>query len=175
MRIYKFKDLTGKKFGRLTVLRFNGKNQRGDLRWLCQCECGNQKSIVGGNLNNNTIRSCGCLRTEINKRRGPQCHNWKGGRTIDDNGYVRIYCREHPNVDSKGYVREHSLVMEKHLGRYLLSGETIHHKNGIRRDNRIENLELRLRNHHPSGQSVENDLIPYWIEMIKRYKPEVLQ
>ena len=57
-------DLTGKTFGRLTVIS-RSKNKFGRVYWLCKCECGNEKSISGKELNNGNTRSCGCLRKEI--------------------------------------------------------------------------------------------------------------
>jgi hypothetical protein len=66
---------------------------------------------------------------------------WKGGRTLETQGYVRIYSPSHPRCDRRGYVLEHRLVMEAHLGRTLLPTEVVHHINGIKDDNRIENLE----------------------------------
>lgn len=66
---------------------------------------------------------------------------WKGGRFIQD-GYVFVKKSEHPFTHTNGYVREHRLVMEKKLGRYLKPKEVVHHKNGIKDDNRIENLQL---------------------------------
>ena|SRR3990167_9417979 len=57
-------------------------------------------------------------------------------------GYILICNPKHPFSNNKGYVREHRLVMERHIGRYLNSNEVVHHKNGIKDDNRIENLEL---------------------------------
>jgi hypothetical protein len=83
-------------------------------------------------------------------------NNWKGGR-YEDNGYVLICMGEHPFAVSNGYVLEHRLVMEKHIGRTLLPTEVVHHINGIRNDNRIENLMLYSSNkehqsmHFPKG------------------------
>lgn len=77
---------------------------------------------------------------------------WKSERTIDSNGYVRVYMPDHPQAfgTHRVYVYEHRLVMERHLGRYLLSNEIPHHINGIRSDNRIENLELVSVDKHNS-------------------------
>ncbi len=77
---------------------------------------------------------------------GPGSTNWRGGR-VDKNGYVyvKVY-PEHPFYDSMannmGYIAEHRLVMAEHLGRPLEDTEVVHHKNAIKTDNRIENLEL---------------------------------
>src|SRR3990167_11065751 len=60
---------------------------------------------------------------------------WKGGRIVDKSGYILLKNNEHPFCNSGGYVREHRLVMEKHLGRYLQPKEVVHHENEIRNDN----------------------------------------
>lgn len=67
-------------------------------------------------------------------------HMWKGGKKMCL-GYVLVLVPDHPHSIG-GYVREHRLVMEKHLSRLLKRREVVHHKNGVKTDNRIENLEL---------------------------------
>lgn len=78
---------------------------------------------------------------------GPNNANFKGRRKTKE-GYIWIWKLDHPSATKRGYVKEHRLMMEKYLGRYLERNEVIHHKNGIRDDNRIENLELFLDGDH---------------------------
>jgi hypothetical protein len=81
------------------------------------------------------------------KRRNPHILHRNGS------GYVYEYSPNHPSVQGKTSKRvlQHRLVMEKVLGRSLLPGENVHHKNGIRDDNRPENLELWAKP-QPAGQ-----------------------
>jgi len=81
-------------------------------------------------------------RSRKNKCKGSNNPAWKGGHLKHDQGYVLIYNPNHPFCNSAGYIHEHRLVMEKHLGRYLTKKEVVHHINRLRHDNHIDNLVL---------------------------------
>jgi|SRR5215212_1195990 len=80
--------------------------------------------------------------------KGKDHSGWKGGRCLDREGYIRVYCPNHPNCNSRGYVREHRLVYEKYNKCCILPDIEIHHKNNVRTDNRIGNLILVSRIEH---------------------------
>ena len=73
-------------------------------------------------------------------KKGHKPFNWKGGKYKHKKGYIYIFKPNHPFCDKRKYVFEHRLAVEKQIGRYLLPIETCHHINGIKDDNRIENL-----------------------------------
>jgi hypothetical protein len=83
----------------------------------------------------------------------------KVAKRRDNDGYIRLYRPEHPNARKDGFIAEHTVVMAEKVGRPLLPRENVHHKNGVRDDNRPENLELWVKS-QPSGQRV-TDLIEF--------------
>lgn len=81
--------------------------------------------------------------SEIGKTKiGKKSNAWKSGKLISSQGYVLILNRTHPCKQYNNYIFEHRLIMEQHIGRYLKPKEVVDHLNGIRNDNRIENLKL---------------------------------
>lgn len=112
-----------------------------------------------------------CKDCQVKRRKkmvGPLHPSWKGGKSLNGGGYVRVAAPGHPKANGSGqYVPEHRLVMEKRLGRYLISGENVHHVNGDRTDNRLENLELWSTS-QPSGQRVK-DKVAWAREILALY------
>jgi hypothetical protein len=74
--------------------------------------------------------------------RSSKSSNWRGGVRLNKRGYRLVYCPEHPNCQKSGFILEHRLVMERHIGRFLKREERVHHINKIKTDNRIINLQL---------------------------------
>jgi hypothetical protein len=185
------KDMTGLRFGKWTVISRGPKSTRKNSTpalWKCKCDCGTQATIPGTELRKkrSPTRSCGC------SQKGPQSnlvgkysrerhHAWKGGRHIDRKGYVLLTvsvvrdCYPDaviPRLTNAKKPRqrpmyEHRAVMSNHLKRALYPYETVHHKNGDRMDNRLENLELRAGKHGP-GQSI-SDLVTWAKEVLRLY------
>lgn len=81
----------------------------------------------------------------VRKRRG---YEFGGSERKGNRGYIVVYCPEHPRANAAGEVPKHTLIMERHLGRYLEDDEVVHHINHVRDDNRIENLQIMTIREH---------------------------
>lgn len=108
---------------------------------------------------NSFVKECGgkpykpylselAIKNKILAKKGKRSSHWKGGRHKDRLGYIQIWMPDHPNAKMGGYIHEHRLVMSKELGRPLTSQEFVHHKNGIKDDNRVKNLEVVTKKVH---------------------------
>lgn len=98
--------MIGNKFGRLTIIDSADRASNGKLRWLCRCDCGNEKIIRWSNLKNGTTQSCGCLMIErvkqSNTRHGGydsvEYHSW---RQMMQRCYDRG-CKDYPRYGGRG-------------------------------------------------------------------------
>lgn len=150
-------DLVGQRYGRLTVIepaRTNGRYPA----WKCKCDCGNEVIVITNSLRSGKTKSCGCLRRETCAITGHLGTYTRRKSTIINNaGYVSLYAPDDDGRNIKDRVLEHRYVMEQHLGRRLAKDEVVHHINGNRKDNRIENLMVMKRGEHSAHHIHE-----YW-------------
>lgn len=138
----------------------------------------NGPKCIIGNCNGVPVarNMCATHYDRWNKRGTPGTEEIKrerNGKIYNIGGYQVIYMPEHPNSRAAGGVSVHTIVMCEKIGRPLLPHESVHHKNGIRDDNRIENLELWTRS-QPYGARVE-DKIAWAIEFLGEYGYDVMK
>lgn len=156
----KFKDLTGQKFGRLTVVKQGDTARNGDIRWWCQCDCGNVELVLVRtyHLNSGHTKSCGCLRNEAIKQPG---RNKKYNRydlsgkygigwtskneefyfDIEDYDKIKDYCWY---IDGHGYVASANGVLMHRIVLPTEKGYVPDHIHGkeTNNDNRKSNLRI---------------------------------
>lgn len=129
----------------ICLLSQSGKNAR-EIAMQYQCSQGTISHILHHhNITQHRGRPIGRSNSSRSNRIVGHGNHWKGGRCKVREGeqyYIYIKAPDHPHANKNGYVAEHRLVMEKHLGRYLESYEHVLHINGKIDDNRIENLQL---------------------------------
>lgn len=135
--------------------RYNHQRKRQAEAPLILCADGCGEMIPSINLKGKPQRF-----KDNSHRRRENTSQWKGGRWQDDRGYWYIYSPDHPFRTSDGYVLEHRLVMEKHIGRYLKKSEIVHHIIPVTSEycnNDISNLML-LSSQKEHGQQHRIDM-----------------
>jgi hypothetical protein len=95
-------DLTGMKFNRLRVVERAKNSKRDQARWLCICECGGRKVVVGSHLRKGLIRSCGCLHKETLTQRN-QTHGMRGSREYKSFAAAKSRCRNPKDAGFSNY------------------------------------------------------------------------
>ncbi len=89
-------DRTGDRHGRLLVIGVGGVYSDGHRMWLCRCDCGNEKEVVGNRLRGKGgVRSCGCLRAEANRRKVKEDGPWNEGKSYSIQSGKRCYKTRH--------------------------------------------------------------------------------
>jgi len=147
------------------------KERGGEI--LCP-SCIGKRTVNQNNLKwwNKGNHKDGCRCARCADQTGSNNPMWNGGISRQgDYVTVKIY-QDNPMfimADTRGYVMEHRLVVAQKLGRPLRKGETVHHINGIKNDNRIENLELWFTN-HSHGVRVK-DILADWVKLYDYHCP----
>lgn len=144
---------------RIGEIKSGKQLNKGHDRYSWQvCErCEKGRWVELGHIGRSTMcRSCANSIISARLRQKRNSH-WKGGRRKDHYGYIEVLLQPDDfffsMASQDGYVPEHRLVMAKYIGRCLHSWERVHHKNGIKDDNRIENLELTTMFEHIRAHS----------------------
>jgi len=161
--------LVGMKIGKLLVLNGDGLDTYNRYCYRCKCDCGKIVSVAGTYLRTNKVESCGCM---FRREEGFKRYTKQGYCEVRYTGPYSTRKRSGESYN-ENWILEHRLAMSKHLGRKLRANEHVHHKNAIRDDNRIENLELWV-GAHPPGARV-SDTLDFCIEFLNKYRPDILK
>jgi len=121
--------------------------------WHACVDCGKQRWVQFWGDKPKSVRCLSCASRIGQHGKTKDRHStWKGGRFKEHHGYVyvRLYPGDffYPMIDANSYVREQRLMMARHLGRCLLPNEVVHHENGVKDDNRLDNLVLLTKGQH---------------------------
>ena len=98
-----------------------------------------------------------CIENSVKVHKGKKSFASKGGRRINERGYTEVWNPSHRNAMKNGYVLEHRMIMSDHMGRVLSNNEDVHHVNGNKSDNWIDNLKLLTKDVHTKLHEVSID------------------
>jgi len=133
--------------------------QDDELRRLYEVENLNSCQIAAmcGATHQSVCRRLRAAGINVRDMKGSNHPGWKGGTTNLGDGYTGIWKPEHPRSTKGGYVKEHRLVIENDIGRFLNTDELVHHINGGRKDNKLKNLYLcSFKDHEKAHRSYES-------------------
>lgn len=148
---------------RCALRAVHDRNRKHPVRSASCLKCGNAFTPRPGSAGKYCSRAC-----NLSHQKGALSPLFKGGRHVTADGYARVL------VEGTGkYEPEHRVVMARTLGRPLRPDETVHHVNGVRDDNRPENLELWV-SRHCRGQRV-SDLVDFARGILADYAPHMLR
>ncbi len=138
----------------------------GHIKWIWHAcvFCGKERWVP---LFKGKPRSVRCKSCANRERKGERNANWKGGRRKVKQGYILRWLAQgdffYPMAVAH-YVKEHRLIMAQHLGRCLHLWEIVHHKNGIKDDNQIDNLQLITDDRHKQITTLEKRIAKLQLE-----------
>lgn len=140
-------------FNRMKQYGIQSRQQMSDetRKKISESKKGRVSPMLGKHHSEEARRKLSAART--GKYRSPS--EYGGHKKLRCDGYICVYCPNHIRATKEGYVMEHHLVMEKHIGRTLRDDEVVHHINRIRSDNRIENLALMTFTEHAKLHMLE--------------------
>jgi hypothetical protein len=131
----------------------------------CHCGCGQDTELATRTVRDRDNVRCAVaglpkryvIGHEPQIQKGPSSPFFKGAK-VTTHGYIKVYLPEHPRADKGGYIPEHHFVMEKHIGRLLYrsssgghntqNDEIVHHIDGDKKNNKIDNLQLMTHSEH---------------------------
>jgi hypothetical protein len=155
------KDLTGRKFGRLTVVSYAGRSDDGRIMWLCKCSCGNTKTVMTQSLTSGDTRSCGCLLRNGNKKQNNKRQKMLSEirKFSDDLIKSGVGNYEYTGGDMNDY-DEYALAMT-HLGNVL------HMLAGLHSDDRTIAFEsaLEFYNNKTNGHKIARETADYCVRL----------
>lgn len=192
--IGKFKDLTGQRFGRLTVIeRAESKSKNNKIMWLCKCDCGNYHTTISHNLTSGLCKSCGCLHLSINWDEPLNRYDLSGDYGIgytSDNQLFKFDLEDYDKIknytwfiSSNGYVlsnqefngkqkriRLHRLVMGINDNSIIVD-HIYHDKSDNRKSQlRLVNKEQNSYNHLVSANNTSGETGVYWHKKYNKWQ-----
>lgn len=167
----KFKDLTGQKFGRLTVIErvedHVSPKGRKYVRWECKCDCGNDIIVFGSNLGRKHTMSCGCLNKEVAYEKMKKYNTYdlsnsygigytvKGEKfyfDLEDYDRIKDY---YWYKNDEGYVLSYTKNGTLRMHKLFIDGQYIDHINGNTSDNRKSNLRVATKSQNGMNRDLQ--------------------